>query len=207
MDCLHRASDINVLCVAGGTGITFVLTVQQSLVHAPKGATTRMTELIWAIRKRSDLQWIQAELGDLISAAKPSKFRIRIFVTREDEVSHRDGAVSEPVEDEKADFVKVEETGSGAAPASKLGSSSSSSSDGIEKGTPLAVSSFSVHQASLNTSVRRPDLSTLVNDFVSSTVSGPTIVYASGPGGMVSDLRRILASCNSGGKVWKGEER
>jgi hypothetical protein len=71
--------------------------------------------------------------------------------------------------------------------------------------------SFSVqqefHSAAIDPERCHPNLNQLVNDFVSSTVRGPTCVYASGPGGMISDLREVVAPCNSGTKVWKGDER
>ena len=55
--------------------------------------------------------------------------------------------------------------------------------------------------------MRHPDLQRIVHDFVDSTAAGPTVLYASGPGGMISDLRTIVAGCNNGKKVLKGDLR
>jgi ferric-chelate reductase len=46
-----------------------------------------------------------------------------------------------------------------------------------------------------------------VNDFVSGVAHGSTRVFGSGPPGMVVDLRAAVAKCNSGSRVWMGEER
>jgi hypothetical protein len=53
----------------------------------------------------------------------------------------------------------------------------------------------------------RPDLKMTVEEFVGSTVRGRTDVFASGPGGMISELRSIIAGVSSGAAVWKGDER
>ncbi len=50
--------DANVLCVAGGTGITFVLPVLLSLARH-KLYPGRKVELVWAVRGEADLQWIK----------------------------------------------------------------------------------------------------------------------------------------------------
>ena len=53
----------------------------------------------------------------------------------------------------------------------------------------------------------RPDLLAGVSDFVAGTVRGATDVFASGPGGMISELRSVVAGLNRGGDVWRGDER
>jgi ferric-chelate reductase len=90
-------------------------------------------------------------------------------------------------------------------------SSSSSSSRRVKKDKEaIRVDTLSIHHPTVTDSelhLRRPDLGMIVHDFLDTTIRGSTTVYASGPGGMVSDLRRIVAGCNSGGEVWKGKER
>jgi ferric-chelate reductase len=71
-------------------------------------------------------------------------------------------------------------------------------------GKPTAIERLGGAAEDVN---RHPDLPVLVNSFLEETVRGPTSVFASGPGGMISDLRDIVASCNSGSRVWRGLER
>ncbi|KAJ5727660.1 hypothetical protein N7493_005480 [Penicillium malachiteum] len=54
---------------------------------------------------------------------------------------------------------------------------------------------------------RRPDIRGMVESFVNNTVQGPTSVFASGPSGMLSDLRSVVAVSNSGSKLWEGQGR
>lgn len=54
---------------------------------------------------------------------------------------------------------------------------------------------------------RHPNLELLTKDFVEDTSSGSITVFASGPGGMISDLRKIVATHNDGRKVWKGDQK
>ncbi len=202
---IQNCADVNVLCVAGGSGITFVLPVLQCLIQGPQALQSdRKIELIWAVRRRSNLHWIRSELEALRTTSQRLNLTIRIFVTREDEIE----ALAEEHEHlrdacSKEAFVRIE-----GDVISRI-SDSASSSEVIEK-VPEARS-FSVeqatHTAARSPETRHPSLSTLVPDFVSSTVRGPTSVYASGPGGMISDLTTIVASCNSGLKVWKGDEK
>ncbi|ORY70970.1 ferric reductase like transmembrane component-domain-containing protein [Pseudomassariella vexata] len=179
---------VNVLCVAGGTGITYVLPVLLSLVQQP-AMTDRKIELIWAIRKRADMGWVEQELNIIRQAAKTHEVPIHIFVTREQSSA---SLLDDSKTSEKD--ANVKETGSG--------SSSSSSLNGA-----LSSSSLEVKRIGGRESGTHPDLQKMVGRFVENTVRGPTTVYASGPGGMISDLRAIVASCNSGAKVWKGNER
>jgi len=198
--------DVNILCVAGGTGITYVLPTLLSIVEQSpsSGNSDRKIELIWAVRKRNDVRWVQNEINILHAAAKTHGIHLQIFVTREQlsrPASHNsktDLAVT-AVDGEKgaatAKEMQVKET--------KTSSSSSTSS-----------SDSSIHSATLDIQKiggeghdTHPDLITLTREFVASTVRGRTAVIASGPGGMISDLRSIVAECNDGGKVWGGAER
>ncbi|PWY83355.1 hypothetical protein BO70DRAFT_386813 [Aspergillus heteromorphus CBS 117.55] len=82
----YADNDINVLCVAGGTGITFVLPPLLKIMTHP-GCTangSRLVELVWVIRREADMQWIEPELDVLRKVASTSiNCRIRVFVTRE----------------------------------------------------------------------------------------------------------------------------
>lgn len=180
--------DTNIICVAGGTGITYVLPVLLKLARSPV-TRDRKLELIWAIRHAADAEWVREEMDLLRMAQKALNLKIRIYATRD--------AGSSPL------LLEKDET---ATETKQISSSSSSASDdaGCECGTDVPVAKTGHGEEDQD---RHPKLGKLVNEFVSSTIRGPTTVFASGPGSMVSDLRTIVAGCNSASKVWKGEER
>ncbi|KAK7994702.1 hypothetical protein PG990_013475 [Apiospora arundinis] len=180
--------DINVLCVAGGTGITYVLPVLLSLIAQP-GSKDRKIELIWAIRKKSDMKWVQKELDTIHRASRTHGVAVHIFVTRES------SSPTPSLRDEKSANQDSTVKEIGASSSSDTNSSASIKSLEVRK---LGGSeNFDTH----------PDLQKMVGAFVENTIRGPTTVFASGPGSMVSDLRSIVAGCNSGAQVWKGNER
>ncbi|KAK0718962.1 putative FAD binding protein [Apiosordaria backusii] len=75
--------DVNVLCVAGGTGITYVLPVLLRLARERMN-TNRKMELVWAVKRRQDLEWVGAELEELRRLGAPHGLQVRIFVTAEE---------------------------------------------------------------------------------------------------------------------------
>lgn len=180
--------DANVLCVAGGTGITYVLPVLLDLVEQP-AMKDRKIQLVWAIRKKDDTRWIEKELDTIRKAAKAHKIEVHIYVTRE--TSSKSMSISDDISEK--DDAAVKELGLTSTQSSVKEVQSNSTLD-IQK---IGGQGFDRH----------PDLNKLVEEFVEGTVRGSTTVYASGPGGMISDLRSIVASCNWGTKVWQGNER
>lgn len=159
----------NVLCIAGGTGITFVLPVLLSLIRE-KRVPGRKIELVWAVRRDVDVRWVERELDDIKKCSHGVK--IEVFVTREKD--HH-----------------------------SLGSASSSNAGGCDCNDVA-------HHHPDNIDVpeaRRPRLQEIVRDFVDSVAQGPTVIYASGPGGMIGDLRKSTAACNEARKVWAGDGR
>ncbi|KAF4449757.1 hypothetical protein F53441_6952 [Fusarium austroafricanum] len=186
----HVAPDINIICIAGGTGIAYVLPVLLELARSPV-SRDRKIELIWAIRHAADAEWIQEEMGLLQQARKALNLKIRVYATRDSSSSSQ-----LQVNDEKDATDTTKPVGS------------SSSSDVVEEGCACGTD---VPVAKIGNGTvdedRHPNLPKLINEFVSNTITGPTTVFASGPGGMISDLRTIVAGCNSGSKVWKGNER
>jgi hypothetical protein len=62
-------------------------------------------------------------------------------------------------------------------------------------------------ELNLNYIQTRLDLKFIVEEFVVFTVRGHTDVFASGPGGMISNLRTTIAGVDKGAEIWKGEER
>ncbi|EGR44885.1 uncharacterized protein TRIREDRAFT_23353 [Trichoderma reesei QM6a] len=137
----------NVLCIAGGTGVSFVLPVLLRLSQSTKSANRKL-QLIWAIKRASDVKWIERELEALKQVSADANVDVSVFVTRDL-------------------GTKIEST----------------------NGT------------------RRPNTAKLIGEFLENTVCGPSVVVASGPGEMISDIRRAVAGFNSPRKVWGGQQR
>ncbi|KAL3463518.1 ferric reductase like transmembrane component-domain-containing protein [Aspergillus heterothallicus] len=194
-DDFYREDDVNVMCIAGGTGVTFVLPVLLALSRSPRRGNL---EFVWVIRRKADLKWIEPELQTLRkAAAASSNFRIRIFVTRGSD----DAPLPIITTAGGPEFESKEATVENQHPSSISSSSSEMKED-----------TFSIHEPSSSASLssgntKHPDLASQLTEFVSRTVSGPTRVVASGPLSMIRDLRSAVASCNDPGRVWKGEER
>ncbi|KAM9883516.1 hypothetical protein VD0002_g7214 [Verticillium dahliae] len=170
--------EVNVLCVAGGTGISYVLPVLLHLAQQP-GTPDRKIELVWAVRRRQDVQWVQPELEVLLAAPKSHGIQIHVRVTRQGEADLGSEGLSPEAEKQAADAT--------------LSSSSSSSRNSAS----LDLQMTGTH----------PDLDVIVPAFVEGTIRGRTVVFASGPGSLISQLRTVVASCNSGSKVWRGDAR
>ncbi|KIV95058.1 hypothetical protein PV10_02760 [Exophiala mesophila] len=198
----HLSPQTNILCVAGGTGVSFVLPVILSLVNQP-ASNGRQVGLIWAVRRDQDVEWISEELDTIRRAQGSLNIKVKIFVTRETGASNGNVRMTRNEEKGRPDLKEDQ-----IAISSSSSSASASQDSSFSKANP---SLFSIHHplttAEGNPESRHPDLSTLVGEFVDSTTHGPATVYASGPGGMISDLRRIVASQNSGSKVWSGDQR
>lgn len=184
-DCITRnvSPDVNVLCLAGGTGITYVLPTLLGL-KAP-AASTRKLELVWVVRHAKDTEWIKPELEQLAELG----VAVRVFVTRDASSS------SPPSIDQSSSLSSVgnpDDSGSG----EKTTDVGVKGVKGVSAPAVTAPSSGTGH----------PDLARVVGDFVDATIAGRTVVFASGPGGLMTDARRAVAACNESGKVWRGEE-
>ncbi|KAL4907875.1 hypothetical protein BDW74DRAFT_189273 [Aspergillus multicolor] len=205
---LYRNDDINVFCVAGGTGVTFVLPVLLTLTtRSPRRG---LVEFVWVIRRQDDMAWIESELETLKKAAAAvSNFRIRIFVTRGVHDASASASAPAPVASEYPLSKEAEAMVASQTPSSVSTPSLSTSTPPPEL---ESSSTFTIHTPSSSASLssgntQHPDLGSQVTEFVSRTVAGPTRVIASGPLGMIRDLRSAVARCNDPGKVWKGDER
>lgn len=186
--------DSNILCIAGGTGITYVLPVLLDLASRPQTPNRHMS-LIWVVRRRSDIDWVAPELAVLKRKCKNLRTGMHIYVTRASE----EADLSVPAVSEKA---TANDCSKEIEPAATNSTSSTASVS-----SALSVHGVSKAELGLNHYQARPDLSAIVARFVDGTVRGGTDVFASGPGEMISDLRRIVAGVNQGGRVLKGEER
>jgi predicted ferric reductase len=188
-------TDTNVLCVAGGTGITYVLPVLLDIASRPQNRDRKLS-LIWVVRHRGDIDWVAPELAVLKQKCRNLRTSIHIYVTRAAEDATHDPEV--PTTSEKA-------TGNGCSKEMQITSASDSSSASVS--SALSVHGVSKSEMKLDHIQARPQLRAAVEEFVGSTVRGGTDVFASGPGEMISDLRSIVAGLNRGGEVWRGEER
>jgi ferredoxin-NADP reductase len=82
---MHNLSpDSNILCIAGGTGITYVLPVLLDLASRPQSMDRHM-HLVWVIRHRGDLDWVAPELAILKRKCPNLRANISIYVTRASE--------------------------------------------------------------------------------------------------------------------------
>jgi len=98
--------DVNVLCVAGGTGITYVLPVLLRLVRSPVSTTGRKIELVWAMKRKQDLEWVAPELEELRRLGATHGLQIRTFVTADpDDLSSKESG-NEKGATESGDDVK-----------------------------------------------------------------------------------------------------
>ncbi|TLD04988.1 uncharacterized protein PgNI_09242 [Pyricularia grisea] len=166
---------VNVLAIAGGTGITYVLPVLLELASEvnsdPQMTSERQIHLFWAVRNSSDAQWVEPELSVLRASGK---IRITIFVTRETNLANSD--------------------------------KQSRDQEGSDKQSG-DQETMDIRKLGEGQQARHPDVDDLVRTFVGDTISGRTMVFASGPGSMITDLRASVAALNNGGEVKRGNER
>ncbi|KAL7910602.1 ferric reductase like transmembrane component domain-containing protein [Trichoderma velutinum] len=174
----------NVICVAGGTGITYVLPVLLELTQCPRPVGAKF-KLIWSIKETGDLKWVEEEL-DVLQQAPDMNLDIDIFVTQNTVTKiESKGKELHPTDIHVKEVTNVESSGA---------------SDGRNR-------TLSLHQGGAINGNRRPDVAKLISDFLESTLCGPTVVFASGPGAMISDIRGAVADFNSPSKVWRGQQR
>ncbi|WWD18268.1 hypothetical protein CI109_102718 [Kwoniella shandongensis] len=192
--------ETNVLCIAGGTGITFVLPVLLHLAQCPP--TSGHIHLVWVVRNERNVEWIEPELEQL---RKNERIRITVIPTRTSHPPQEIKPVNTDGDDEITpagcccDVVPPYDEGEGSSstePKLGLGDKSASSLESEEKGLEEVAD---LHH--------RPDVRKLVREFVEGVEAGPTCVYVSGPAGMVSDVRAEVAACNDITRVWKGDHR
>lgn len=158
-----------------------------------------LVQLVWVVRRARDLAWVKEEMGVLSARAAEGRVEVRIFVTREGgpmegEVEESEAVVVEAKDDEKLEVVIDVEDESPKTEVSVPVSSLAEESRG-----------FSVTYLG----GAHPDLGAVVQDYIErSPASGGRIqVMASGPAGIGSTLRSVVAKCNDGRKVGKGEEK
>jgi ferric-chelate reductase len=189
--------DTNVLCIAGGTGITYVLPVLLDLAARPRNRDRRVA-LVWVVKHRKDLEWVAPELEALKREAKSLGLRIHVYVTRATEEREPASVPTALSEHGKGKEMGEEVT---------FESASSSTSGSLSSRSPLSVHGVSEFELGMDHLHNRPDLAAIVKGFVEKNVVGRTQVFASGPGEMISELRAVVAGLNRGGDVWRGDAR
>lgn len=168
----------SVLCIAGGTGIAYVLPVL--LEQRCKGPV----QLVWCVRQREDVAWIKPEL-DLL---RGSNVRITIHVTRECAPAEKpvDSGISTPGIDDKL----VPETPLD-TPETPEKVFTLETPDTLETPTPDTETAALTKAESYETG--RCLVDRVIGSFLEKT-SGHTRVYVSGPAAMVAEARHAVAS-------------
>jgi ferric-chelate reductase len=194
----HRA--VNVLAVAGGTGISFALPIVQKAIAQAKETKQGAVELIWMVRKTENILWIAEELAGLRAELQQSvvDLQVKIYVTRDDVklsssaslASQSSGEKKEPTEN-----ITTAETSSF--------TSSLALNNLIAEQNGFSVEWLSDHHPNL----KRSDGSCILEDWLKrGAVNGSrSQVFASGPAGLGTDLRVAVAAKNDASKVFKGD--
>jgi predicted ferric reductase len=81
----------NILCIAGGTGITFVLPV---LLHYARIGSKGQVSLLWVVRNAKDEEWVKPELEQVRSGG----IEVTIRSTRDDEQTSKRPDLQEVVQ-------------------------------------------------------------------------------------------------------------
>lgn len=193
----------NILAIAGGTGISLTLplilaaTASQVFIGAA-------VDLVWIVRRISNLSWIETELAELKRRAEPQNInlRIHIFVTQESSTTSLSSSSTNPIP-----IVTLDEKNN--AITSMLPTDSCSSNTGSSCKSQSQACEKSLNYKVTYLKAKRPSLEALVGEFVEDRARGEyrTRVVASGPAGMGKDLRGAVAGVNRAGKVWRGERR
>ncbi|KIS65890.1 uncharacterized protein UMAG_05979 [Mycosarcoma maydis] len=185
----RQTSPTNVLCISGGTGITFTLPVLTALSQNVCN-TDDQVQLIWAVKRTRDILWVQDELLAMIKLAP--RLSIRIFIT-----GSRDPASNSPSL-ESGHEGKRDSTSSVAEPSSSL---SHKETDDVADADAVQVHPS---LAKLISGYTRPNLQTAFSDFSQAVSFGSIKVYVSGPDSMTSQARSFVASSNKPLEILKG---
>ncbi|KAF4302467.1 FAD-binding 8 [Botryosphaeria dothidea] len=172
----------NILCIAGGTGVSFTLPV--ATAAALNGAKT--VDLVWIVRKTDNIEWIQPELLDLKARMRDGSLpnlRIKIFVSRDPETAA--AKLNGRKNEKDVDLCECSVT-------SRL-------ADVLTPQEGFEVVWLEDHH---------PDVHECLRDFAerASAAGGRCQVAASGPKGLGTDLRAAIAEKSEAGRVWRGDE-
>ena len=207
----HEAA--NILAIAGGTGVSFTLPVVTAAL-VEQSNHSQNVEMIWIIRHVENLVWIAPELlalkarlsrssstmvaeeikqetsSTVYSKQSQKRFRIRIVVTRSPDM--RTQLDTKPGQEEDVEISSVSSSNSTPADSHVLRK--------LLQPHPDFYITYLDHQ--------HPSIASMIYAFINDTVStGRTQVVASGPAALGTDIRAAVASRNSAGNVWRGDER
>ncbi len=199
----------NMLAIAGGTGISFVFPqVLQRLAKSLDDREGGITQLVWVVRKREDIQWFLPEIEGLKKsiADRPGynekeadlctdRVMISILVTRRStkEPKVADSSASSSV---KRDISKEMDKDT---IFKDMGSSSMT-----ERLDMLCGDGRFIRVKELDN--HHPNIAELLDTFAASCTTGSIDVVGSGPAGMGTDLRSAVAEVNHGSRVWRGDQ-
>jgi NAD(P)H-flavin reductase len=183
----EKEESTNLLAVAGGTGVTLTVPVVLGALEK-EGMRGAVVDFVWVVRRRGNIRWVGEELREMKRRSKESgiDLNIHIYVTQGEENESGD---STPVEN----ISVVDEKGIDIDPTD-------------EKSEKSIVGALDLDIKLLDH--QRPVLKDILGSFLSTRASDQhrTRVLASGPAGMGQDLRRSVASMNSGSAVWRGRK-
>lgn len=195
----------NILAIAGGTGISFVLPVFSAALARAQSGFRSAVHLVWVIRRTSNLDWISNELAELRRVVAETKMegceaRIKIFITR-------DGARGTSLSGSSMEKVSVELTDEKTTSVTEKAKASTTMTRVVAtRELTESVDNYSVEYLA----DRHPNLlahSRTLEDWAhaASTYGGKSQVVASGPATMGSDLRQAVAQLNNLSMAWRGE--
>lgn len=202
----------NILAVAGGTGISFALPIIMDAVRSP---TRGSTQLVWIIRKTSNLSWISQELTHLrtiLQQGKQIDLGIKVFITRDTPSSHSHShsltIPSPSSSDENLPPTPTEKTqynnNEKEIQTTSMSTTHSTSLESLTSPLPnFSIEYLADHHPHLDST----DGSGVIEQWLArGAISGGTNhVFASGPAGMGKDLRVAIAGRNDGARVFKGD--
>lgn len=173
----------NILAIAGGTGISFVLPV---LLRLALARSTGRIKLVWIVRHASDRDWVVAELEVLRKSA--NNIEVVLHTTREPEKASPEYSRTTTNDD------------SDDAPS---GSCCCKAETPVEDTKEKDLSS-EAETGSAGEYHHRPDVHEAIESFVAEC-TGQTNVYVSGPSGVITAARESVAKLSDPKRVWRGE--
>ncbi|RDI85731.1 hypothetical protein Vi05172_g4258 [Venturia inaequalis] len=197
----------NILAVAGGTGISFALPIIKEALQSPTGGST---ELIWIIRKTSNLAWIAKDLTTLRSLLlqnnKTTDLAIKIYITRDtpsSALSPSSSTENLPTKHEKSTYSADEKE---ISTTTTTTTTTNISLNDLTSPLPnFSIEYLTDHHPNLN----HPDGTGAIEQWLARGAmrGGTNHVFASGPSGMGRDLRVAIAGRNDGARVFRGDGR
>jgi hypothetical protein len=195
---------INVLAVAGGTGITFALPIVMEAAKRAEAVGTGAIELVWLIRKTKNVEWILPEMMILRRIIEEGKvnLRIRLYVTRDSRPSSQHSNTSTRGSAEKELEMKPDKVQVSVETTSVQ---FHSVSEGISETPGFSIEWLTDHHPNFGSA---EGLGIIEEWLDRGTIhGGRNLVCGSGVAEMGRDLRVAVAAENNGAKAWRGDDR